>query len=202
MTGNPWDDRFGGDTYVYGTEPNDFLRAEAARIPRGRVLALAEGEGRNAVFLAGLGHDVTAVDLSREGLRKTEKLAADRGVAVTTVHADLATYEPDRGAYQGVIAIFAHLPAPVRHAAYARAAAALAPGGVMIVESYRPEQVALGTGGPKDLALLPTLDDLRDDLAGLDLVVARAVVRDVVEGTLHTGRAATVQVVAVRPAAG
>ena len=200
MTTNPWDERYRGDAYAYGTEPNDFLRAEAGRIPRGRVLALAEGEGRNAVHLAALGHDVTAVDLSREGLRKTAALAATRGVAVSTVHADLAAFTPEPGSFQGVVAIFAHLPPAVRRAAYARAAAALAPSGVMVVECDRPAQLAFGTGGPKDVAMLPTLDDLREDLAALDLVIAREVERDVVEGTLHTGRAATVQVVGVRRA--
>ena len=99
-----------------------------------------------------------------------------------------------------MVAIFAHLPPAVRRAAYARAAAALAPSGVMVVECYRPAQLAFGTGGPKDVAMLPTLDDLREDLAALDLVIAREVERDVVEGTLHTGRAATVQVVGVRRA--
>lgn len=199
MSGNPWDERFGGAAYVYGTEPNDFLRAEAGRIPRGRVLAIAEGEGRNAVHLATLGHAVTAVDLSREGLRKTSELAERRGVKVETVCADLAAYEPERGVYQGAIAIFAHLPAPVRRVAYRRLADALAPGGVVIVEVYRPEQLAFGTGGPKDLSLLPSLADLREDFAALELVIGREVEREVIEGQLHTGRAATVQVVATRP---
>ncbi len=86
-----WDDRYKVEDYVYGREPNDFLRAEAHRIAPGRVLCLAEGEGRNAVFLAGLGHQVTAVDQSIEGLRKADRLAREHGVEITTVQADLAT---------------------------------------------------------------------------------------------------------------
>ena len=82
MSSTFWDERFRGNEYAYGREPNDFLRAEAHRIPAGPVLCLAEGEGRNAVFLAGLGHEVTAVDFSLEGLRKTERLAREHGVAL------------------------------------------------------------------------------------------------------------------------
>jgi SAM-dependent methyltransferase len=192
-----WDQRYGGEAYAYGTEPNDFLKGEAARIPRGRVLCLAEGEGRNAVYLAGLGHDVTAVDLSREGLKKAERLAKARGVTLTLVHADLTTYEP-AGPFTGVVSIFAHLPADARRALHARVAGALAPGGVFVLECYRPEQLAFGTGGPKDVALLPTLATLREELAGLDLVVARDAEREIHEGALHDGRSATVQIVAVK----
>ena len=109
-----WDDRYRSETYAYGVEPNDFLRASAARIPPGRVLCLAEGEGRNAVFLASLGYAVTAVDLSSEGLRKAERLARERGVTIDVVQADLGEYEPEAGAYAGVVSIFAHLPRAAR----------------------------------------------------------------------------------------
>src|SRR5688572_19471276 len=114
MSATFWDERFGAADYAYGREPNDFLREEASRIPSGPVLCLAEGEGRNAVFLAKRGHAVTAVDFSREGLRKTEQLARDHGVSVTTVHADLAEYVAPADAFAGVVAIFAHLPEAVR----------------------------------------------------------------------------------------
>lgn len=195
---NVWDDRYGRAEYVYGTEPNDFLRAEAARIPKGRVLCLAEGEGRNAVFLAGLGHDVTAVDLSREGLKKAERLARDRGVTIAVEQADLASYVPAPSAYTGIVSIFGHLPGPVRKRLYASIAPALVPGGVFVLEAYRPEQIALGTGGPKDPDMLPTVAQLQEELVGLDLLVARAVERDIHEGSLHGGRSATVQVIGQR----
>ena len=84
MTSQFWDDRYRADEYAYGREPNEFLVEHAARIPRGPILCLAEGEGRNAVFLAGLGHEVTAVDFSPEALRKTERLAREHNVKVTT----------------------------------------------------------------------------------------------------------------------
>jgi hypothetical protein len=191
-----WEKRYGGETYAYGTEPNDFVRAEAHRIPPGPVLCLAEGEGRNAVFLAGLGHPVTAVDFAREGLRKAGQLAASRGVTVELVHADLATYTPERAAWSGIVSIFAHTAPAVRRRIHGLVAGALRPGGVFLLEAYRPEQLELGSGGPKEVALLPTLAQLRDELAGLELVVARDVVREIVEGAFHGGPSATVQIVA------
>jgi SAM-dependent methyltransferase len=200
MSASHWDERFGGDEYLYGTEPNDLVRAEAHRVPAGPVLSLGEGEGRNAAFLGALGHAVTAVDYSRVGLDKAERLAAARGVTLTTVLADLADYAPPEASFAGVLSIFAHTPPEVRAPLHARVGRALLPGGVFILEAYRPEQLAHGTGGPKDVRLLPTLAQLRHELAGLELIVAREVERDVYEGRLHGGRSATVQIVAVKPA--
>ena len=115
-----WDERFSEPGFAYGTEPNDFLASVADRIPMGRVLSLAEGEGRNAVFLAGLGYEVTAVDSSRVGLAKAEGLAAERGVTIATVNADLADFEIEPGVWQGIISIFCHLPPVVRAAVHER----------------------------------------------------------------------------------
>ncbi len=193
-----WDERFRAGTYAYGTAPNEFLRAEAGRIPPGPVLCLAEGEGRNAVFLAREGHSVTAVDFSREGLRKTALLARSAGVEVTTVRADLAEYEPAEGAFSGVVAIFAHLPPAVRSLAFGRAARALSPGGVFILEAYTVEQIALGTGGPRDPSLCMSLDALTHELAPLRVTVGRHVRREIHEGVFHEGPSATVQLVAAR----
>lgn len=197
---NMWDERFGRAQWVYGKEPNDFLREQGAQIPlrkgQSRVLSLGEGEGRNAVHLAALGHKVTAVDASIEGLKKVVRLAAERGVSVETIHADLACWEPQEGSFDGVISIFCHLPESVRRHTHRAAARALAPSGVLILEAYSPAQLAFGTGGPKDPALLYTLDMLRDDFGALDIEIAREVEREVVEGELHTGRAATVQILA------
>jgi SAM-dependent methyltransferase len=183
-----WDERYAPDEYVFGTEPNEFLRDHADRIPPGRVLSLGEGEGRNAVFLAERGHTITAIDASPRGLAKARALADARGVdaRIDTIVADLTDYEPEVGAYAGVISIFCHLPPPVRTVVHARAIRALAP-------------LAFGTGGPKDLALLYSLDELRADLDGLELEVARELERTVVEGPRHTGRAAVVEVVARKP---
>lgn len=196
-----WDERYGGtEELVYGAEPNDFLAAEVTRIPRtppARVLCLAEGEGRNATFLAAQGYDVTGVDYSRAGLAKAARLAAARGVHVTLVEADLATYDLGTG-WSGIVSIFAHTPAAIRARIHAAIPAALAPGGVFLLEAYRPAQLALGTGGPKDPTMLPSLAQLRHELAGLDFELAREVDREIYEGPLHGGPSATVQLAARR----
>ena len=193
-----WDQRFSANEYVYGTEPNDFLFDQAPRIPPGRVLCLGEGEGRNAVFLAGRGYPVTAVDFSREAQRKAVALAHRHAVAIGYVISDLQDYEPDPGAFSGVVSIFCHLLPAVRREVYRRAVAALQPGGVIIVEAYSPAQLAFATGGPKDPTMLLSKDALVQELPGLELVIAQEVERDVREGKLHGGHSAVTQVVARR----
>ena len=194
-----WDNRYGtASDYVFGTAPNDFLAAVAAQIPPGPVLCVAEGEGRNAVFLARRGHAVTAVDQSAVGLAKAQALAAQHGVALTTVVADLSVYPITPAAWSGIIVIFVHLPPALRASVLAQTVAGLAPGGLLVLECYSPAQLAFNTGGPRDVTLLPTLADLRRELTGLDLVHGQEIERDVHEGGGHTGRSAVVQVIARR----
>lgn len=196
-----WDERYAGDEYAFGTEPNDFLRDHGATIPAGRVLCLGEGEGRNATFLAELGHDITAIDQSPVGLAKARALAASRGVGakLETIVGDLAEYEPPAAAFAGVVSIFCHLPAPLRTIVHGRARRALAPGGVIVLEAYTPAQLAFSTGGPKDPAMLYSIDELRADFADFEILVGRELEREVREGARHTGRAAVVQLVARAP---
>ncbi len=194
-----WDDRYGKPGYVYGTDPNAFVAAMAARIPPGPVLCLAEGEGRNATYLAALGHAVTAVDQSPVGLAKARLLAETRSVPLTTVVADLADFEVGERAWSGIVATFAHLPPPLRREVHARVARGLAPGGVFLLEAYTPDQLGRGTGGPRELELCMTLEGLRGELGSLEFEFAQECVREVVEGTGHTGTGAVVQLVARRP---
>jgi SAM-dependent methyltransferase len=195
-----WDQRYAEPGYAYGTEANAFLVEIAGRIPAGPVLSLGEGEGRNAVFLAARGHGLVAMDASPVGLAKAAALARERGVPLTAVVADLATYPIEPGAWSGIVSIFVHLPVAVRRRVYAAAARGLRPGGVFVLEAYAPRQIGFGTGGPRDPALLVTLDAVREELAGLEFVIGREVERDVTEGKYHGGRAAVVQVLARRPA--
>ena len=195
MDSQYWDQRYQPDEYAYGREPNDFLRAEAARIPPGRVLCLAEGEGRNAVYLAGLGYEVTMVDFSIEGLRKAGRLAQERGVKLNLIHSDLAVYVP-AGKFNGVVSIFAHVPRDTRRRMHAQLAQILVPEGVFLLEAYNPRQPSFGTGGPHDPERLMSLDELRLEVSPLRLLLGREVEREVREGKYHTGRGATVQIIA------
>lgn len=190
-----WNQRYSVEHYVYGTEPNQFLRDQAHRLA-GPVLCLAEGEGRNGVYLAGLGLEVTGVDAAETGLRKAHKLAALRNVHLHTVHADLAHYDPGVATFGAVVSIFVHLPADLRRAVHDKVVHCLKPGGLFLLEAYTPTQVPRGTGGPKDPALCMTLAALREELPGFQFEIAREIERDVLEGELHTGLASVVQVLA------
>jgi len=166
------------------------------------VLSLGEGEGRNGVYLAELGYEVVGVDASAVGLEKARRLARDRGVALTTVCADLAEYRIEPGAWSGIVSIFCHLPPELRRRIHGEVVAGLRPGGVFLLEAYTPEQLRYATGGPPDPERLMRLEDVRTELAGLRLVVAREVERPVREGRCHHGPAAVLQVVAERPRKG
>jgi SAM-dependent methyltransferase len=198
MSDTFWDQRYATETYVYGTEPNDFVREQGPGIPPGRVLCLAEGEGRNAAYLAGLGHAVTGVDFSREGLRKAAALAASRGVTVELIEADVVAYEPEPGAFAAVISSWLHLSAADRATVYPRAVRALAPGGLFLLEAYTPDQLRYQTGGPRDPALLYRRDDVVGLLDGCELLIARELEREVHEGTFHGGHSAVLQIAARR----
>ena len=195
-----WDERYSAKEYAYGTDPNTFLVANFAHLPKGRVLSLAEGEGRNAVFLAQQGYAVTGVDASEVGLAKAKALADARGVVAHWVHADLAHYEPGESAWEGIVSIFCPLPPAIRRALYRKVLAALKPGGVFLLEAYTPAQIQHGTGGGKSVELMQTADTLREELPGLDFVHLVELERDVVEGVFHTGLGAVVQAIAVKPA--
>ena len=200
MTRNPWDERYGSDDYFYGTDPNDFLRDHAAEIPAGgEVLCLGEGEGRNAAFLASLGHRVTALDQSPVGLDKAIRLAAAKGVRIDTAVADLEHYPIDPARWSGIVSIWCHLPSALRPAVHRQIVGGLRPGGVLLMESYTPQQLIFGTGGPRSADLLPTLSELRRDFAELTLVHAEERERVVVEGRGHHGPSAVVQLIARKP---
>ena len=191
---NQWDERFGTADFVYGTAPNQWLATNAARIaPRGRVLSLGEGEGRNAVWLADQGFSVVAVDSSSVGLEKARRLAACHKVTISTTLADLAEYAPEPGKYDAVNLIYMHLPPATRAKVHALAQSALKPGGVVIIEAFTPRQLPRTSGGPKkpDMLFEPAM--LRADFPAIVWDSLEELEIDLTEGTLHQGRAAVVR---------
>lgn len=193
-----WDERYSEPGYSYGTAPNDFLASVVDRIPKGKILSLAEGEGRNVVYLASLGYEVTGVDGSKVGLRKAEELAAERGVAITTIHADLSDFEIDLEQWDGIIACYCHLPSAIRIPLHQAAVRGLKPGGVFLLEAFSKEQLSYGTGGPQSLDMLMSLDELKQELAGLEFVHAVQMERVVKEGSGHTGLASVIQLLRIK----
>lgn len=194
-----WNERYSEPGFVYGTTPNDFLLSVVDRIPQGKVLMLAEGEGRNAVCLASRGYQVTAVDGSDIGLQKAEKLATERGVKITTIVADLAAFEIQPGEWDGIISCYCHVPSAIRVPLHHSVVKGLKPGGVFVLEAFSEEQLSKDTGGPKSLDLLMKLKELKQELAGLEFIHAVTVDRDVREGSRHTGFASVVQLLCIKP---
>jgi SAM-dependent methyltransferase len=197
-----WNERYADAGYRFGTEPSDFLVVQSATIPLGgRVLCLAEGEGRNAVFLARLGFDVHAVDQSEVGLAKAQALAAVHHVTLNTEVADLTGYVLGEGQWDAVISIFAHVPSAVRRAIHRQVPSALRLGGVMLLEAYTARQLTMpgiGGPGPDQRDLFMSAADLATELAGLRMLRGQEIERDIVEGVAHLGQSAVVQWVARR----
>lgn len=191
-----WDQRYSESGYAYGTQPNDFLVSVAGRITGSQILSVAEGEGRNAVWLAKQGFDVTAVDGSAVGLQKARRLAAMNGLVVTTIESDLGEYSIALNHWDAVISIFAHLQPELRRQLHQSIVAGLRPGGVLILEAYTPAQIKNQTGGPPTAELMMTLDQLKQELAGLNFIIGQQIEREVLEGRLHHGIGSVVQVVA------
>jgi SAM-dependent methyltransferase len=195
-----WDQQYRTDTYVYGTAPNDYLTTNAHHLPAGNVLCLGDGEGRNGVWLAEHGWQVTAVDISPVGLTEARDLAVQRGLRAdkfVTVVADLADYELGHQRWDGIVSIFCHLPPSIRVRVHRQVRDALTAGGVLLYEGYHPNQIGRH-GGPPRPDLTPPLEDLRRDFDGLEILHATETERVLDEGNEHQGLAAVVQLAARR----
>jgi SAM-dependent methyltransferase len=194
-----WDERYSAEEYAYGTNPNNFLEANVSSIPKGKVLSLAEGEGRNAVFLAKQGYSVTAVDSSLVGLNKARRLVEENGVIVEFIHTDLAEYDLGENKWDGIVSIFCPLPSSIRKQLHKKVEAALKPNGVFLLEAYTPAQLKYDTGGGNSVDLMQSKESLSLELAGLKFKHLIELERDVVEGIYHTGIGAVVQAIAFHP---
>lgn len=197
-----WDSRFATDDYLFGTAPAAFLVAQAPRIPAGsRVLSVADGEGRNAVHLARLGHDVTAFDISPNAVAKARRLAAGAGVEAAFRVSTIEDWDWSRPV-DALVAIFIQFLGPAARAdAFARFAGALRPGGLLLLHGYAPRQVGYGTGGPGATANMYTEALLARAFPGWEVLHSADYDAEIAEGTAHRGRSALVDFVARKPAA-
>ncbi len=191
-----WDDIFRNEEYAYGTAPNDFLVEVVNKIPKGRVLCLAEGEGRNAVYLAEQGYEVVAVDFSVEGLKKARKLANDHNVHIITQVEDLTNYEITANYWDGIVSIYCHLPPVSRKVLHKNVVKGLKVNGVFVLEGYTPAQLAFNTGGPPEKELLMSLIETTEELEGLHVEYGVEIERNIIEGKKHTGKGSVLQIVA------
>jgi len=192
-----WDDRFASSDYAYGKEPNDFLKANTHYITGEKILCLAEGEGRNAVYLAKLGYEVTLVDFSSAALSKAKALAQEQQVEITIVQSDLSQYQIAENSWDAIIMIFAHLPPAIRRRVHSQCVSGLSDNGVLIIEGYTPLQLNNNTGGPKDESLLYTQPMFINDFSALSFIIFHEVEREISEGVYHCGKSNTLQLVAL-----
>src|SRR5512133_4230080 len=196
---NKWDTRYNTEEYVFGKRPNRFLIDCTSGLAPGKVLCLGEGEGRNAVYLASIGWEVTAVDISPYGIKKARLLAHQRGVKITTITADLNDYSIKPNAWDLIITFFVHIPAEERARMHHKVIAGLRPGGMYILEGYSPEMVRFGDRGPKEKLQRYHPEVLRTELAGLELLTVRELDRLLDEAEPDQGWVAVTQVLALKP---
>lgn len=195
-----WNRRFEGESFLFGTEPNAWLRDHAGVwAPGSRVLCVADGEGRNSIWLARQGLRVQAFDISPVGVAKARAWAAREGVQVDYEVADCDGWAWPESAYDGVAAIFVQFADPaLRARLFRRMAAALKPGGTLVLQGYTPKQLDYRTGGPPQVEHLYTEDLLREAFAALDIVELRSYEAELAEGSGHHGRSALIGMVARR----
>ena len=179
MRREDWDRRYAAVENLWASKPNRFLVAEVEDLAAGRALDLACGEGQNAIWLATRGWTVTGVDYSEVAIAKAQSRAKRDGVDVDFAHADLVEYVPEPGAYDLVILLYLHIPSTERIGVHARASAALAPGGTLVLVGHDLANATDGVGGPSDRDLLYTADEIVSELPGLEIEKATTVLRDV-----------------------
>lgn len=195
-----WDERYGRAEFGYGTEPDSFVREKASLFTSGdTVLVPGDGEGRNGVYLATAGLNVTTVDLSPNGVKKALSLAAQHGVQIEAFAADLTEWEWPVATCQGVVSIFLHLPPDVRVQLHKAMADALAPGGYIVLQGYTPDQIERrkegAVGGPGRDDMLFTRQMIESDFAGLTPISIEEKLVDFGEGGYHSGKGSVIQAI-------
>ena len=192
---NFWNERYKNPEFVYGEVPNEFFREQIGRLPAGKLLLPCEGEGRNAVYAARLGWDVTAFDFSEAGRDKAMALARKFGVTLQYDIADVAAYPFKFGRFDAVALIYCHFPPEIRESVHQKAAAALKPGGILILEAFHPRQIANDSGGPQNDAMLYDPEMLALDFAQLSLERNETLETELQEGAYHAGKADIIRLV-------
>jgi cyclopropane fatty-acyl-phospholipid synthase-like methyltransferase len=190
-----WDERFSSEEYVYGTNPNEFLKEQLAKLSPGRLLMLGEGEGRNAVYAAKMNWQVDAVDFSDQARLKALKLAAKEKVNINYFVSNLNDYKPENNLYDAIGIIFIHLDKSEVEKIFASAKEALKKGGVIICEVFSKNQLGKTSGGPKVADLLYSTDEIANIFKGLETILLEenSIILD--EGSLHQGEASVIKYV-------
>lgn len=196
-----WNERFATEEYLFGKAPSQFMVAQAEYLVGAQTaLSIADGEGRNSVFMVEQGLEVTAMEHSPNAIEKAQKLANERGVVVTFQEADIFNYDWDEAQYDRVVGVFFQfMGAEARAGIFDGIKRACAPGGLVMLHGYTPEQLAHGTGGPRAVENLYTPEILSRAFEGWDILRLEAYETELDEGAGHAGLSALIDLVARKP---
>lgn len=189
-----WNQRFGGDEYAYGTQPNEFYKEQLEKLEPGKILFPAEGEGRNAVYAATQGWDVAAFDPSTEGKRKAELLALSKNVSIEYLTSDYENIHFPEETFDCVVLIFAHMHPLKRNEYHKKLVSYLKPGGTLILEGFAKKQIFNKTGGPQNIDMLFSKEELENDFSGFSNLEITETEVNLDEGAFHRGTAAVIRV--------
>lgn len=193
---NHWDEKFKADDYIYGVEPNEWVRSVFKDKGNLKIALLAEGEGRNAVYLASLGHQVTTYDYSKEGIEKTKRLAASKELAVNTNLQDITVKDAlPAETYDVGISVFGHVPEEGKETMFFNLINSVKPGGRIVFELYSKRQLEFKTGGPPNINMLFSIDEIKGYLENfsVDIIKLEEIITTRHEGKMHNGQSAVIQ---------
>jgi len=190
-----WNERFGGENYFYGTEPNAFVKEQLLKLNPGKILFLAEGEGRNSVYAAKIGWEVDAVDFSTAGKEKAEQLASANNVKINYVISDLNEFLFKENHYDAIVNTFFHALEDSRISIHNKVKSSLKTGGRYILEAFDKAQIKRNTGGPKDTDLLYSLEEINSDFQDFDFIHFSKEEVTLREGDMHNGQAVVIRFV-------
>jgi len=195
---NFWNERFSSEEYIYGKEPNEFFKKEIENIKPGKALFLGEGEGRNAVYTAKLGWNVDAIDSSSAGKDKALKLAAENNVNINYIVSELSDWTPHAEIFDLVVIVFLHLFPELRKEVHSKVITALKLNGKLIMQVFDKDQLKYKTGGPPNIDLLYSLEDVYTDFQDLEIEKFSKEIMHINEGEHHKGKAAVINYVGVK----
>ena len=198
-----WNERYSNEAFAYGEEPNQYLKAQLEKLPVGSILFPAEGEGRNAVFAAQLGWDVSAFDISQEGQKKANLLAEKKGVAIDYQVGPLEGLSFEAEQFDAIALIYAHFPAKIKSAYHQKLNNLLKKGGMIIFESFSKKHLAYvladeKVGGPKDIDSLFSIDEIKADFPNYTIIELVEKDIELSEGLYHNGTGSVIRFVGVK----
>ena len=196
--GEFWDERYSSSEFVYGSEPNEFFKEQIQKLVPGKLLMIGEGEGRNAVFAAKQGWEVDAVDFSLVAKEKAIKLAKNNGVSINYDVSELSKYKFKQNYYDAAANIYLHLNRTLRKTIYSNCIFSLKTGGIIILEVFDKDQLGRNSGGPQNLEMLYSIDELKEDFQTTQIKLLEKKIITLGEGNHHKGEAAVVRMIAIK----